>query len=51
MLAAVDAAGLTLLDLTTEEADLEAVFLHLTGSENRTDAPAGADTGAGDRVD
>ncbi|MEE8502059.1 MAG: hypothetical protein V3S23_05040 [Kiloniellales bacterium] len=51
VLAAVDAAGLTLLDLTTEEADLEAVFLHLTGSEHQTDTAAGADAGDGDRVD
>ena len=31
VLSAVHAAGLTIVDLTTEEADLEDIFLHLTG--------------------
>ena len=51
VLAAVDAAGLTLLDLTTEETDLEAVFLHLTQSDNQLDAPGGGGAAADRRTD
>jgi len=35
ILAAVSAAGLTIADLTTEEGDLEDIFLALTGGERR----------------
>ena len=34
ILAAVQNAGLTILDLTTEESDLEDVFLDITGNGN-----------------
>ncbi len=40
ILAAVQAAGLTILDMTTEESDLEDIFLALTGDAAETDAEA-----------
>ena len=38
VLSAVRAAGLTITDLTTEEADLEDIFLHLTGRDRKAGA-------------